>query len=115
MPRKSKGPRLALDSRGNWIIRDGRKNRGTGCNEHDRETAETKLAEYILKKHDPEKAVREGKPNAVKIADVLTLDMHRIEKSDMPVARKKELISNLQLIGNWFGNRIVDDLTGALQ
>jgi integrase len=115
MPRKSKGPRLALDSRGNWIIRDGKRNRGTGCVEQDREGAERKLAAYILSKHDPEKAVRKGDPNAVQIADILTLEMHRIAKSERPDARKRELVAELQRIGNWFGNRVVGDLTGALQ
>jgi integrase len=115
MPRKSKGPRLALDSRGNWIIRDGRKNRGTGCSKHDREGAERKLATYILSKHDPEKAVRKSDPNAVKIADVLTLEMRRIAKTEMPDARKRELINELSRIGNWFGSRVVGDLNGELQ
>jgi integrase len=115
MPRKSKGARLALDGRGNWIIRDGRTNRGTGCNEPDRQGAERKLAEYILKKRDPEKAVRKSDPNNVKIADVLSLEMRRIAKTDMPDARKRELINELSRIGNWFGNRVVGDLNGELQ
>ena len=66
MPRKSKGPRLALNGRGMWIIRDGETNRGTGCHEHDREGAERKLAAYILSKHDPERAIRKGDANQAK-------------------------------------------------
>lgn len=119
MPRKSKGPRLALDARGNWIIRDIRNgkaiNRGTGCPERDREGAERKLAAYIVSKHDPEAAVRKDNPNSVQIADVLLLEIKRIAKTDMPDARKRELISALQRIANWFGTRLVGDLTGALQ
>jgi len=115
MPRQSKGPRLALDSRGRWIIRDGQTNRGTGCPEHDRRGAEEKLAQYILAKYDPEAAVRKDNPNSVKIADVLLLEIKRIAKTDMPDARKRELISALQRIGNWFGHRSVGDLTGAIQ
>ena len=62
--------------------------------------AERKLAAYILSKHDPEKAVSKGDPNSVKIADILTLEMHRIAKSERPDARKRELIAELQRIGN---------------
>jgi hypothetical protein len=41
--------------------------------------------------------------------------MHRIAKSERPDARKRELIAELQRIGNWFGDRVVGELTGALQ
>jgi integrase len=115
MPRKSKGPRLALNGRGMWIIRDGETNRGTGCHEHDREGAERKLAAYILSKHDPERAIRKGDANQAKIADILSLEMQRIAKSDRPDAKKRELINALRRIGNWFGNRTVGDLNGELQ
>ena len=115
MPRQSKGPRLALDGRGKWIIRDGQTNRGTGCDELDRTGAERKLAEYILKKHDPAKAIKKDNPNATKIADILSLEMKRIAKADMPDWRKRELITVCQNMGNWFGNRAVGDLNGELQ
>jgi integrase len=115
MPRRSKGPRLALNDRGMWIIRDGQANRGTGCHEHDREGAERELAKYILAKHKPEEAIRKGDANQAKIADVLSLEMRRIAKTEMPDARKRELINELGRIGNWFGNRVVGDLNGELQ
>ena len=115
MPRQSKGPRLALNGRGKWIIRDGQTNRGTGCDELDRTGAERKLAEYILKKHDPANAIKKDNPNATKIADILSLEMKRIAKADMPDWRKRELITVCQNMGNWFGNRAVGDLNGELQ
>jgi integrase len=115
MPRKSKGARLALNDRGKWIIRDGQSNRGTGCDEHDREGAERVLAKYILKKHDPAKAIRHGDPNQAKIADISSLEMQRIAKAEMSDAKKKELISAFGRISNWFGNRVVGDLNGELQ
>lgn len=115
MPRKAKGPRLSLDSRGRWIIRDGQINRGTGCHEHDREGAEGALAEYILKKHDPAKALDRNNPNQAKIADILSLEMQRIAKAEMPTSRKNELINVCQNMGNWFGNHVVGDLNGELQ
>jgi integrase len=98
-----------------WIIRDGQQTLGTGCDECDRGGAERKLAEYILKKHDPAKALDRNNPNQTKIADVLSLEMQRIAKADMPDWRKKELITVCQNMGNWFGDRSVGDLDGELQ
>jgi integrase len=118
MPRRSKGPRLALDSRGKWIIRDGQINRGTGCHEHDREGAEGKLAEYIVKKHDPAKAISQGNPNSAKIADVLALEMKRIDKTTMPDWRKRELITVCANMANLLakiGAHRVGDLNGEVQ
>jgi integrase len=115
MPRTPKGPRLALNDRGMWIIRDGQTNRGTGCHEPDRQGAEIKLAEYLLGKHDPAKAIDKNNPNQARIADVMALEMHHFAKADIPLERKKQLISLCQRIGNWFGNRVVGDLNGELQ
>ncbi len=119
MPRTSKGPRLELkhykDRSPKWVIRDGQQTLGTGCNERDRTGAERKLAEYIIKKHDPSKALDRNNPNKTKIADVLSLEMQRIAKADMPVGRKNELITVLQNMGNWFGDRAIGDLDGDLQ
>ena len=54
MPRPSKGPRLALqrakDRQPTWVIRDGQRTLGTGCDEGERGKAERKLADYILRK-----------------------------------------------------------------
>ncbi|MCA1498089.1 tyrosine-type recombinase/integrase [Bradyrhizobium sp. NBAIM14] len=120
MPRRSKGPRLELQTGAGrtpkWIIRDGAKNVSTRCDECDREQAEAKLAEYILAKHDPAKAIRSGNPNEVKIADILAVEMTRIAaKPNLDGHRKKELIAVCQNMGNWFGHRIVGDLNGELQ
>jgi integrase len=119
MPRASKGPRLELkhykDRSPKWVIRDSQQTLGTGCDERDRDGAERKLAEFILKKHDPAKALDRNNPNETKIADVLSLEMQRIAKADMPAWRKKELITVCQNMGNWFGDRVVGDLDGELQ
>jgi len=119
MPRTSKGPRLELkhykDRSPKWVIRDGQQTLGTGCDDRDRTGAERKLAEYIIKKHDPSKALDRNNPNKTKIADVLSLEMQRIAKADMPVGRKNELITVLQNMGNWFGDRAIGDLDGDLQ
>jgi integrase len=120
MPRPSKGPRLALqkgDGRNaKWIIRDGQRNIGTGCDEGDRAKAEGKLAEYILAKHDPAKAIRSGSPNETKIADILAVEMARIAaKATLDKHRKNELITVCENMGIWFGDRVVGDLNGELQ
>jgi integrase len=119
MPRKSKGPRLELkkykDRLPKWVIRDGQQTLGTGCDECDSEGAERKLGEYIVKKHDPAKALDRNNPNQTKIADVLSLEMQHIAKADIPVSRKKQLINICQNMGNWFGDRVVGDLNGELQ
>jgi integrase len=120
MPRKAKGPRLALDSRGMWIVRDGQSNRGTGCHEHDREDAERKLAEYILKKHDPAKAIESiSDANQAKICDVISVEMQRIHaRTDLPAFRKNEFINLFQNMGNWFASNDthhVGQLNGKIQ
>jgi len=118
MSRQAKGPRLVLDARGIWNIRDGQFKRGTGCHEPDREGAERKLAQYILKKHDPIKGLDRDNPNQSKIADVLALEMQRIAKTAMPDARKRELITVCQNMGNLLaklGAHRVGDLNGDIQ
>lgn len=119
MPRPSKGPRLALqkskDRRPTWVIRDGQRTLGTGCDERDRTGAERKLAAYILKKHDPQKAISQSDPNGIKIADALAVEIIHIAASSKPAHRKRELITVCQNMGNWFGDRTVGDLDGDLQ
>jgi integrase len=119
MPRPSKGPRLVLqrarDRASTWVIRDGQRTLGTGCDERDSQGAERKLAAYILKKHDPQKALSKSDPNGIKIADALAVEIMRIANSSMPAERKRELITVCQNMGNWFANRTVGDLDGGLQ
>jgi len=116
MPRPSKGPYLYHDKqRGLLYIRDGQLKRGNSFNEDDRASAERALAEYILKKHDPQRALNKDHPNKTKIADVLSLEMKRIAATAMPDHRKKELITVCENMGDWFGGREIGDLDGELQ
>src|SRR4051794_1220964 len=116
MPRPSKGPYLYHDKqRGLLYIRDGQLKRGNSFNEADRTTAERSLAEYIIRKHDPQKALNKDHPNKTKIADVMALEMKRIAATAMPDHRKKELITVCENIGDWFGGREIGDLDGDLQ
>jgi len=116
MPRPSKGPRLALyKAQGRttvWNIRDGQRTIGTGCVEGDRATAEKKLAAYITGKHDPRASRSGGDPNAIKIADALSVYMQdKIAHS----ARPRAGIAMVEKLGGFFGERIIGQLNGALQ
>jgi len=116
MPRPSKGPRLHLqkakDRQRLWIIRDGQRTLGTGCVESDREGAERKLAEYIAAKHDPRASRRGGDPNAIKVADALSVYMtEKIAQS----ARPKAGIGMIEKLGEFFGEHTIGELNGQLQ
>src|ERR1700730_16016195 len=121
MPRVSKGPYLDLkqypDGRKLWVIRydGGQRPKRAGCNEHDLQAAHGELAPFILAQHKPEEAILKGDPNQAKIADILSLEMQRIAKADMPDGRKRQLITLCANMGNWFGDRVVGDLNGELQ
>ena len=120
MPRRSKGPRLELQTgegrTPTWIIRDGRRNVSTRCGEGDRTEAEGKLARYIIAKHNPTKALKAGDPNTTLISDILNVEMTRIsERTDLDRHRKAELITVCYNMVEWFGTRVVGDLTGDLQ
>jgi integrase len=116
MPRPNKGPRLALfKARGRntvWNIRDGQRTIGTGCAESDRATAERKLAAYITSKHDPRASKRNGDPNAVKIADAISVYM--VEKIAHS-ARPKAGIAMAVKLGEFFKERTIGELNGTLQ
>jgi integrase len=116
MPRPTKGPRLALfKAKGRtamWNIRDGQRTIGTGCTEGERAEAETKLAAYIVAKHDPKASRSGGDPNKIKIADALSVYMQeKVVKS----ARPKAGIAMIENLGNFFNERTIGELNGQLQ
>lgn len=120
MSRPSKGPQLKLKRYSDgrqpmFVITDGQRTLGTGCDARHRPDAERKLAEYILSKHDPAKAIDRQNPNAAKIADVLAVEMKHVANLTMPDDRKRTLIAVLEKMGAWFGDRCVGDLNGDLQ
>jgi integrase len=95
-----------------WNIRDGQRTIGTGCVEGDRAEAERKLAAYILAKHDPKASRSDGDPNAIKIADALSVYM---TEKIAGCARPKAGIAMVEKLGAFFGERTIGELTGALQ
>lgn len=119
MPRPSKGPRLALergdDRAPTWVIRDGQRKRSTGCHEPDCVGAEKALAAYITSKHDPARAVQVDDVNTIKIADVCSLELKYIAKRRISDDYKRRLMVPIVRIGNWMGERVIGDLTSALQ
>jgi integrase len=76
MPRKAKGARLYLDrSRGQYVIRDGTKKRGTGCSAGELEAAQKALAAYLAEKYTP---VKDSRPSIVTVDDVITFYSNEI-------------------------------------
>lgn len=72
MPRLAQGPHLFFREReGRWYIRDGKKERSTGCPLGDRRGAEVALQTYLAGKHAPD--FGNGDPSRVSVLDVLQL------------------------------------------
>lgn len=116
MPRPSKGARLALyKAKGRttvWNIRDGQRTIGTGCIESDRAGAEKKLAVYITGKHDPRASRSLGDPNAIKIADALSVYLtEKVAHCALP----KEGIAIVENLGEFFGEFSIGECNGKLQ
>jgi integrase len=121
MPRQSLGPRLYLqqaryDKAGKlkeaaaWVIRDGSIKRGTGCAPGDREEAQRQLAEYILSKAATPRE-RDRDASEIKIAQVLAI--YSTDKV-MRQARPKEVLSRIERLGEFFGDRTLAEMSGHL-
>lgn len=117
MPRPRKSARLWLrpgrDDRASvWVILDGGKEISTGFGQGDVAGAEQAFAGYVARKHDPKKAARSGDPNAVQVADAISIYwMERAQKLSRPDAIRKRLDTLL----DFFGLNVVGDLNGSLQ
>ena len=72
------------------------------------QAAERELAAYISGKHDPKASRSSGDPNAIKIADALTVYM--VEKIAHS-ARPKAGIAMVEKLGEFFGERTIGELT----
>jgi hypothetical protein len=92
MPRHAEPPRLYLrKDRGKsvWIIRDGGKDKRTGCAESERASAENRFAEYLAQKHTTRPAVG-GKSDSISIAEVLRV--YVMERA--PAVNRPKLIAD---------------------
>ncbi len=103
MPRRLEGPRLRLDrKRRQWFIRDGARFLRTGCAEHDRAGAESRLAQYLGQKHQPEIAA------SPLIADVLLV----YGREHLPHTRSARKASyNIASLAAWWGDKRISDIT----
>ncbi len=105
MPRKRAAPRLWLDKkRGQWAILDGGRFIRTGCSETERRGAEKQLAEYLGKKHQPERG-----PDPL-IADVLLV----YAREHVPhIAGAKNTTYNISSLVGWWGSQSTSNVTAA--
>lgn len=121
MPRPTLGPRLWLqparyDKAGRlkeneaWVIRDGKVKRGTGCAKADRSGAERALAEYILTRSKTART-RDRDPASIRLSSVLA-----IYATDCALrqARPAEVLSRIERLGEFWGDRMLGDVNGAL-
>ncbi len=117
MPRPRKSARLWLRSARKdraevYVILDGGKETSTGCGKGDLEDAECFFEAYLKAKHDPRAGRRNGDPNAVKVADAISVYWtEHAQKLSRPEAIRKRLDNLLE----FFGLHVVGDLTGTLQ
>jgi integrase len=103
MSRRRAAPRLYLDpKRRQWIVRDGSEYIRTGCTESDRRGAEKQLAEYIARKHQPERG-----PTPL-IADILTVYAREHVPNTISTVNTAY---NLASLGQWWNGKRLSDVT----
>jgi hypothetical protein len=104
MPRPRKSARLSLrparkDRAEIYVILDGGKETSTGCGKGDLAGAERCFEAYLKTKHDP-RAGRGGDPNAVKVADAISVYWtERAQKLSRPDAIRRRLDNLLDFFG----------------
>lgn len=124
MPRPSKGARLVwrseyrrpdgrLVSKAGWYIEDAGKRYSTGCGKSALEEAQRRLAEYISEKHQPARE-RNRHPDQVSIADIVSVYIDDIVAANPSVVYKRETCSRLDSILDFFGDKTLADINGAL-
>jgi integrase len=95
-----------------WVILDGGKEVSTGFGQGDLAGAEQAFAGYVAKKHDPRKAVRQGDPNQVRVADAISV--YWIERAQK-LSRPETIHKRLDTLLDFFGLKVVGELNGSLQ
>lgn len=113
MPRRSKGARLWLRKRrgrtAQWVIRDGRYQKGTGCTAHDIVGAERALAKYLASKHIRGVRTHSRDPDQIPIADVLTIYLTDVVPHH---SRPKETKGRIKALDAFFGDKMLSYVTG---
>jgi integrase len=103
MPQRSKGPRLYLHPRSrDWVIRDGTVFTRTGCNEHDKATAEKRLGEYLASKYETKASPAP-----------LILDMLALYGNEVAPYRKtaRNVAYNITNLAKWWGDKRASDIS----
>jgi integrase len=112
MPRHAEPPRLYLrKDRGKsvWIIRDGGKDKRTGCAEGERASAEERFAEYLAQKHT-NKPAKGGKSDTISLAEVLRVYV----MEHAPATAKPKLIAeHVEGLTDFWGEKKVSAVKGA--
>lgn len=112
MPRHAEPPRLYLrKDRGKsvWIIRDGGKDKRTGCAEGERASAEERFAEYLAQKHT-NKPAKGGKSDTISLAEVLRVYV----MEHAPTTAKPKLIAeHVEGLTDFWGEKKVSAIKGA--
>ncbi|MBZ9922777.1 site-specific integrase, partial [Mesorhizobium sp. BR1-1-7] len=112
MPRHAEPPRLYLrKDRGQsvWIIRDGGKDKRTGCTEGERARAENRFAEYLAEKHTARPAVG-GKSDTVSIAEVLRV---YVMEHAPNTAKPKLIAEHVEGLTDFWAAKKVSSIKGA--
>ena len=121
MPGRSKGPRLYLrkarpGQRAVWVILDtlqGRYEKSTGFGPGDIAGAEAALGKYIARKHFSRIKQDSRDPAHIPIADAIVLRhaCYKVSKQ----ARPKEVAQRLGLLMEFFGDKMLGEVNGALR
>jgi len=116
MPQRRKPPRLWLRTetdaagrrRQGWVILDGSKHVRTGCGADQTAEAERQLAEYLAARHQIPRA---GRAAEVSIGDILIAYGEEVAPQ---TARPRETVQALTRLNEFFGDKPVADIKGAL-
>ena len=121
MPRRAKGPRLYLrtsvtDGRTGrplpavWVIRDGARERSTGCGPQQQEAAERALGDYLAEKFTAPALAADSRrdPAQVLVAEVVALySQDKATASGLDKATFDRFVANLL---SWWGERFLSDV-----
>lgn len=108
MPRRARPPYLYLRERAGrspqWVIRDGQRERGTGCPREDYPAAQEQLAQYLADKYTPP---RSNDLTKIAIADVLNL---YLQQHGPTVRRPDFLIATAAPLATWWVGKTLADV-----
>lgn len=110
-----KGIRLWLrparkDHKSVWIIRDGRRQKSTGCGPREREQAEQQLAAYIDATYQPAK-LGIGDTAKIRVSDVIALYASEVAPN---FTRPKDVHGRLSRLLDFFGSKKLSEINKRL-